>query len=418
MPANAQVRLEADRAAKKEARTAKRAESKARRRQIWQAFKIQRKSDKKLLPLMVVAFLLGVLVVVGIGLIFGVQWLVLPFGIVARRAGRDDHLLPAGADACTRKAEGQPGAAALGAAEHARQVAGHPGVAGTTQLDAVHRVIGRPGVILVGEGAPHRVKRPAGAGEEAIARVVGKTPIYDIIVGNDEGQVPLRKLQRHLMKLPRNISTGEMDSLDDAARRARLAGGRHCRRARCPPGAKMRSVQRDRPPPLTSGARARLSRGCGRRSCDAPVVQPAPVAVRASAGRTRASSAVRSTARGTPTSVDRSDATRMPSTAMPGVMPNAATATAVSTNQTPSTVHEKFAATPSASGPANSPAMRYAEQPVDGQRRQPAAEPRGRSRGPSPARRTAPPGSARAPPAGYAAVPGIHDSIQRATPPG
>jgi len=49
--------------------------------------------------------------------------------------------------------------------------------------------------------------------------------------------------------------------------------------------------------------------------------------------------------------LDRSDATRMPSSAMPGVIPNAATATAVSTNQTPSTVHEKLDDA-SASGPA------------------------------------------------------------------
>mgnify|MGYP006138949963 CR=1 FL=1 len=45
-----------------------------------------------------------------------------------------------------------------------------------------------------------------------------ETPIYDVIVGNEEGQVPLRKLNQYLMKLPRNISTGEMDSLE-----ARLA---------------------------------------------------------------------------------------------------------------------------------------------------------------------------------------------------
>ena len=70
-----------DKAAKKEARREKRAASKARRRQIWEAFKLQRREDKKLVPLMVGAFLLAVLVVFGIGLIFDVHWLVLPIGI-------------------------------------------------------------------------------------------------------------------------------------------------------------------------------------------------------------------------------------------------------------------------------------------------------------------------------------------------
>ena len=100
---------------------------------------------------------------------------------------------------------------------------------------------------------------------------------------------------------------------------------------------------------------------------------------------------------------------------MPGVMPNAATATAVSTNQTPSTVHEKFGDAERVRT-GEQPGDEVAEQPVDGQRRQPAAEPGGRSR----ARRgqaepLAGVVSRTGDRAGYAAVPGIHDSIQRAT---
>jgi hypothetical protein len=75
------------------------------------------------------------------------------------------------------------------------------------------------------------------------ARVAGTMPIYDVIVGNDEGQVPLSKLQRHLMKLPRNIGREEMESME-----ARLAalGSRAAAMPKgpLPPGAKMRSVQR------------------------------------------------------------------------------------------------------------------------------------------------------------------------------
>ncbi|MGD9526679.1 MAG: DUF4191 family protein, partial [Pseudonocardia sp.] len=53
----------------------------------------------------------------------------------------------------------------------------------------------------------------------------------------------LKKLQRHLMKLPNNISTKQMDSLE-----ARLAalGSRSAAlpKGPLPPGAKMRSLQR------------------------------------------------------------------------------------------------------------------------------------------------------------------------------
>ena len=110
-------------------------------------------------------------------------------------------------------------------------------------LDAVHQVIGRPGLIFVAEGAPQRVKGLLAQEKKRTAQVVGKTPIYDVVVGNDEGQVPLGKLQRHLTKLPRNISAAEMDSIE-----ARLSalGSRAAAMPKgpMPAGAKMRSVQR------------------------------------------------------------------------------------------------------------------------------------------------------------------------------
>jgi hypothetical protein len=241
MPASAKPKL--DKAAKKAAARERRAASKAKRRQILEAFKMQRREDKRLVPLMVGVFLLAVLVVFGIGLIWGVQWLVLPIGIAigllaavsifGRRAQRSVY----------SKAEGQPGAAGWALDNMRGQWRITPGVAGTTHLDAVHRVIGRPGIILVAEGAPHRVKGLLAQEKKRTARVVGNTPIYDIVVGNDEGQVPLGKLQRHVAKLPRNISAAEMDSIE-----ARLSalGSRAAAMPKgpMPAGAKMRSVQR------------------------------------------------------------------------------------------------------------------------------------------------------------------------------
>jgi len=95
----------------------------------------------------------------------------------------------------------------------------------------------------VAEGAPHRVKALLAQEKKRTARVVGQTPIYDVIVGNEEGQTPLKGLQRHLMKLPRNITANEMDSLD-----ARLAalGNRSAAlpKGPMPQSAKLRSVQR------------------------------------------------------------------------------------------------------------------------------------------------------------------------------
>ena len=232
-----------DAEAKKAVRREKRAASKARRQQIWQAFQMQRKEDKALIPWMLGAFLLAVAVTVGIGAIFGIWLILLPIGIAlgvlaaisifGRRVQRNVYA----------KADGQPGAAGWALDNLRGQWRVTPGVAGTTHLDAVHRVIGRPGIILVAEGAPHRVKGLLAQEKKRTARVAGKTPIYDVVVGNEEGQIPLGKLQRHLMKLPRNISASDMEAME-----ARLAalGSRAAAMPKgpMPAGAKMRSVQR------------------------------------------------------------------------------------------------------------------------------------------------------------------------------
>ncbi len=232
-----------DKAAKKDLKRAKREVSKQRRKQIFEAFQMQRREDKALIPWMVGLFLLSVAVVFGVGLIFGLHWILLPVGVAigllaaisvfGRRVQRSVY----------SKAEGQPGAAGWALDNMRGQWRVTPGVAGNTHLDAVHRVIGRPGVVLVAEGAPHRVKSLLAQEKKRTSRVVGSLPIYDVVVGNDEGQVPLKKLQRHLMKLPRNISAKQMETIEGrlAALGSRAAA---MPKGPMPAGAKMRSVQR------------------------------------------------------------------------------------------------------------------------------------------------------------------------------
>jgi hypothetical protein len=232
-----------DKAAAKEASRAKRAESRARRGQIFEAFKMQRRDDKALIPWMVGVFLLSVAVVFGIGLIFNIHWILLPVGIAVGVLAAVSIFGRRVQKSVYSKADGQPGAAGWALDNMRGQWRVTPGVAGTTHLDAVHRVIGRPGIILVAEGAPHRVKNLLAQEKKRTARVAGTMPIYDVVVGNDEGQVPLDKLQRHLMKLPRNINAKQMETIE-----ARLAalGSRAAAMPKgpIPAGAKMRSVQR------------------------------------------------------------------------------------------------------------------------------------------------------------------------------
>ncbi|WP_020667912.1 DUF4191 domain-containing protein [Amycolatopsis nigrescens] len=232
-----------DKEAAKQAKKQKRAASKAKRGQIFEAFKMQRKEDKALIPWMLGSILVVTAVVFGIGLLLGMQWALLPVGIMlgllaaviifGRRVQKTVY----------RKADGQPGAAAWALDNLRGKWRVTQTVAATTQLDAVHRVLGGPGVVLVAEGAPHRVKGLLAQEKKRVARLVGETPIYDVVIGHEEGQVPLRKLQGYLMKLPRNMKPAQVDALE--AKLAALGNrGAAMPKGPMPQGAKMRNVQR------------------------------------------------------------------------------------------------------------------------------------------------------------------------------
>jgi Domain of unknown function (DUF4191) len=232
-----------DKEAAKQAKKEKRAASKARRGQIFEAFKMQRREDKALIPWMLGSFLVIAGVVFGVGFILGLQWVLLPLGIVlgvlaaviifGRRVQRTVYA----------KADGQPGAAGWALDNLRGRWRVTQTVAATTQLDAVHRVLGAPGVVLVGEGAAHRVKNLVAQEKKRVARLVGDTPIYDIVIGNDENEVPLRRLQPYLMKLPRNLKPAQVDALE--AKLAALGNrGAALPKGPMPQGAKMRNVQR------------------------------------------------------------------------------------------------------------------------------------------------------------------------------
>jgi hypothetical protein len=232
-----------DKDEKKAAKRAKKAEKKARRGQIFQAFKMQRKEDKWLIPWMLGVFLLVTGVVFALGWWWGIPWVMLPLAIMTGLLGSMIIFGRRVQKTVYSKAEGQPGAAGWALENLRGKWKVTPTVAATTQLDAVHRVLGGPGVILVAEGAPHRIKGLLAQEKKRISRLVGDIPIYDITVGNDEGQVPLKKLQKHMMKLPRNLKPKQVDALE--AKLAALGNrGAALPKGPMPQGAKMRNVQR------------------------------------------------------------------------------------------------------------------------------------------------------------------------------
>jgi hypothetical protein len=230
----------------REEKKAVRAQKKVRRRETWknlkQAFTLTRKQDPKFLPFAILygAVAAAVLYVLGV-LLTGSTIFPIPFAVLGFVLGAMITFSRRAQKAMFTQAEGQPGAAGYMLQQQLRgDWRLEQGIAGTGHLDAVHRLVGRAGIVLVGEGAPHRVRGLIAQEKKKIARVVGDTPIYDITVGDEPGQVPLRKLSSHVMKLPRNLSAAEVNSL---GRRMSALGG-----ARMPvpggplPGGKQMSV--------------------------------------------------------------------------------------------------------------------------------------------------------------------------------
>jgi hypothetical protein len=209
-------------------------------RMIKQAYSLTAKNDPKLPWLMLIAFVVVGGIVELLGILFDSPFLFLPLAIITGGLAAMIIFGRRAQGSAYRQVEGQPGAAAWVLEGMRGDWRVTSGVAGTQQLDAVHRVLGRPGIILVAEGVPSRVRGLLAQEKKKVARVVGDTPIYDIMVGDDEGQVPLRKLSNHVMKLPRNLSAAEVNAL---GRRISALGG-----ARMPvpggplPGGKQMSV--------------------------------------------------------------------------------------------------------------------------------------------------------------------------------
>ena len=307
----------ADKEAKKAAKREKRAASRMRYKQLWQAFQHQRREDKLLLPLMIGAHRARRRRWRSAsGCSSAMEWVLLPLGIAIGAPRRRVDLRTAGAELGLLQGRRPAGRRGLGAGQHARGRGGsRQGIAGTTHLDAVHRVIGRPGVILVAEGAPHRVKRLLAQEKKRTSRVVGSTPIYDFIVGNEEGQTPSARSPEDAHQAPAQHLDQPDGRHREAPRRARLA-----RRGDAEGPAARGREDAQRP---AHGVRAALARSAPPRC--------APRG-RASRGRRRRGRAAAPPPRSTPCAGAREHrptalaavdgATRRPSAVIPALAPN------------------------------------------------------------------------------------------------
>jgi len=191
----------------------------SRRRQILETYKMSRDVDPAIRWWMLGAFLVAgglgfalfhwvlpgsgtfklVLTIIGTFLI-GLLAVMIVFG---RRAQK----------AAFARLDGQAGAAARALTMLRRGWVIEEVVGFTKQQDMVHRVVGPPGIVLVGEGNPGRLKALMASEHKKHERVAGDYPVHDVLVGKEDGQVPLDKLVRHVQKLGRQVKPAEITEL-------------------------------------------------------------------------------------------------------------------------------------------------------------------------------------------------------------
>jgi hypothetical protein len=180
-------------------------ESPGRIQQIRMVAGIINKTNRRALPLLAAAGL-GILVIcVVIGLILGQLPLFIPLGVLLGVLAAMILFGRFAQSAQFAAIEGQPGAAAAILQSMRGNWTVTPAIAANRNMDVVHRAVGAPGVVLVGEGSPNGLASLLAAEKKRVSRVAYEVPIYDIQVGELPNQIDIKKLQKHIMKLPRNL---------------------------------------------------------------------------------------------------------------------------------------------------------------------------------------------------------------------
>jgi len=186
---------------------------KDRIRQLRAAWSQLREVDDKAIALILLGATAGLLLGVGLGFLITI-WAMPVFGLMFAVLGALIVFNRRVQKAQYNAIEGQPGAAAAVLNIMRGQFFVTPAVAVNAKQDMVHRVVGRCGVVLVGEGSGQRVKGLLAKERKRLKRVVGDTTITSIVVGDNEGQVALNKLQTTVNKLPRELKKSDVPKLE------------------------------------------------------------------------------------------------------------------------------------------------------------------------------------------------------------
>ena len=185
-----------------------------RLKQIRMVAGLVQKANPKAMPIIIGSGLGTLVILLVIGLIIGPLGIFIPLGILLGVLVTVVLFGRFAQSAQYSAIEGQPGAAAAVLENMRGNWTVTPAIAANRNMDVVHRAVGKPGVILVGEGSPTRLASLLAAEKKQVARVAYEVPITEFQVGSAEGQVPISKLQRKIMRLPRKLKPDAISDIN------------------------------------------------------------------------------------------------------------------------------------------------------------------------------------------------------------
>ena len=158
---------------------------------------------------LIAAFLLTWAIGIGIGIAIGqpvyLGFVFLPIALLAamllftRQAGSAAYV----------SIEGQMGAGASVLMAIRKGWTTTPAVAVSRNQDMVHRSVGRAGIVITGEGSDS-VKQMMSDERKKAERFAPGVPVIEILIGNEDNRVPIRKLQKEMRRLPKKLTAHQM----------------------------------------------------------------------------------------------------------------------------------------------------------------------------------------------------------------
>ena len=201
-------------------------EKKVRKTPEWiktlrQAYSVTREA-RPILPILLLAIFIGVMAIgIGIGIAVDrtlyISLMTIPFALIITLFS----FSRIAEGAAYASIAGQAGAGASVLMSIRKGWTTTAGVQVARNQDLVHRSLGRAGVVITGEGS-NNVRVMMTDERRKMERYLSGVPVHEILVGDEEGRIPLRKIQKHLKKLPKKLTKSQ---LREARAREKSLGG-------------------------------------------------------------------------------------------------------------------------------------------------------------------------------------------------